>query len=158
MIPWHHLWSLGSAPPFFLSFFIRYFLYLHFKYYTLSLFPSENPPFHPLPLPGPSVPLHWRIKPSQDQGHLLPLMTNKAILCYISSWSHGSLYVYSWVGGLVPGCSRESSWLILLFFLWAANPFSSVSPFSDSFIGDHVLSPMVGMIISLDAENAFDKI
>jgi hypothetical protein len=69
------------------------------------LFPSENPPFHPLPLPGPSVPLHWRIKPSQDQGHLLPLMTNKAILCYISSWSHGSLHVYSLVGCLVPGSS-----------------------------------------------------
>jgi hypothetical protein len=30
------------------------------------------------------------------------LMSNKAILCYIWSWSQGSLHVYSFVGGLVP--------------------------------------------------------
>jgi hypothetical protein len=47
--------------------------------------------------PCPHIPLHWGIKPSQDQGSLLPLMPNKAILC------------------LVPG---SSGWLILLFFLW----------------------------------------
>jgi hypothetical protein len=34
--------------------------------------------------------------PSQDQGPLLPLMSNKAILYCICSWSHGSLHVYSW--------------------------------------------------------------
>jgi hypothetical protein len=33
--------------------------------------------------------------------------------------------------------------LILLFFLWVANSFSSFSPFSSSSIGDPVLSPMV---------------
>ena len=27
------------------------------------------------PLPGPSIPLHWGIEPSQNQGSLLPLMT-----------------------------------------------------------------------------------
>jgi hypothetical protein len=30
-------------------------------------------------------------------------MSHKAILCYIFGWSHGSLHVYSLVGGLVPG-------------------------------------------------------
>jgi hypothetical protein len=40
-----------------------------------------------------------------------------------------SLHVYSLAGGLVPGSSGVvvvvvSDWLILLFLLWAANPFS----------------------------------
>ena len=35
----------------------------------------------------------------------LPLMSDEAILCYICSWSHGSLHVYSLVGDLVPGSS-----------------------------------------------------
>ena len=39
----------------------------------------------------------------------LPLMSDKAILCYICIWSLGSLHVYSLVGGLVPGSSGESS-------------------------------------------------
>jgi hypothetical protein len=46
------------------------------------------------------------------------LMLDKAILCYICSWSH----VYSFVDGLVPGSSEGSGWLILLFFLWNYNP------------------------------------
>ena len=47
--------------------------------------------------------LCWVIKLSQDQGPPLPLMPDNTILCYICSWSHGSLRVYSLVGGLVPG-------------------------------------------------------
>jgi hypothetical protein len=46
-----------------------------------------------------------KFEPSQDQGPLLPLMLDKAILCYICCWSHGSLHVYSLVGGLVLGSS-----------------------------------------------------
>lgn len=42
-------------------------------------------------------------------------------LCYICDYSHGSLHMYSLVGGLVPGSSRGwragSGWLKLLFFL-----------------------------------------
>ena len=38
-------------------------------------------------------------------------MSEKAILCYIYSWSHGSLHVYSLVGGLVPG-SSGGIWLV----------------------------------------------
>ena len=55
-----------------------------------------------LPPPHPGIPLHWGMKLSQDQGPLLPLMSNKSILCYICSWSHGTLHLCSLVGGLVP--------------------------------------------------------
>ena len=53
----------------------------------------------------------------------------------------------SLVGGLVPGCSGGEGWsgsLILLFFYGVANPFSSFSPFSNSWFGNPVLSPKVG--------------
>jgi hypothetical protein len=96
---------------------IRYFLYLHFKCYLLSWSPPPSPlpetPSHspspcfyegvyptypPLPTPCPGIPLHWSIKPSQDQGHLL-LMPDNAILCYVCSRGcHGSLHVYSLIG------------------------------------------------------------
>jgi hypothetical protein len=78
-----------------------------FPDFPSSHFPFPCSPTHPLPLPCPGIYLHWGIQPSQDQGPLLPLMTDKAILCYICGWSHGSLLLYSLVGGLVPG-----SWLI----------------------------------------------
>jgi hypothetical protein len=71
-------------------------------------------------------------------------MSNKSTLCYIFHWRHGALHVFSLVGGLVPGSYEGSGWLMLLFFLWVANPFSSFSPFSNSFIGNTVLRPMVG--------------
>jgi hypothetical protein len=70
-------------------------------------------------------------------------MTDKAILCYTCSWSHGFLHVNSLVSALIPGSSGGSGWLILLFFLGVANPFSSFSPFSKSFTGEPVLSSMV---------------
>ena len=139
-------------------FLIRYFLYLHFKCYPLSWFPlrkssilSPTPclPTNPLLLPGPGIPLHWGIEPSQDQGPLLPLMLGKAILCYICSWSHGTLHVYSLVGGLVPGRSGRSGWLILLFFLWGCKLFQLLHPFSKSSIGVLVLSPMVGICLCI---------
>ena len=60
----------------------------------LSSFPHRNPPI-PFPLPlltNPPTPfsLSWHsptldIKPSQDQGLLHTLMSNKTILCYIFS-------------------------------------------------------------------------
>jgi hypothetical protein len=66
---------------------------------------SHCSPTHLLLLPCPGIPLQWGIEPSLDQGPLLLLMFNRAILCYICSWSHGSLHVYSFVGGLVPESS-----------------------------------------------------
>ena len=75
---------------------IDYFIYLHFK---CILFPSPPwnslsspapcfyeggpPPTHTLLPQYPSIPLYWGIKPSQDEGPLLPLMQDKAILSYI---------------------------------------------------------------------------
>jgi hypothetical protein len=58
--------------------------------------------------------------------HLIP---DKAILCYICGWSHGYLHVYSLVGGLVPGRSGGSGWLILLFFLWGCKPLQLLQSF-----------------------------
>jgi hypothetical protein len=75
---------------------------------------------HPLQPPCPHIPLHWGIKPSWDQGPLLPLMP------YIYSWSHGSLHVYSLVGGLDSG---SSGWLILLFFLRGCKPLQLLQSF-----------------------------
>ena len=40
------------------------------------------PPTHPLLPPCPCIPLHWDMESSWNQGPLLPLMPDKAILCY----------------------------------------------------------------------------
>ena len=42
----------------------------------LSPHPSPCSPTQPLPLPGSGIPLHWGIKPLQDQGPP-PLMTTR---------------------------------------------------------------------------------
>jgi hypothetical protein len=68
---------------------------------------------HPqFPYPGASM------EPSWDQEPFLPLMHDKAILCYMCSWSH----VCSLDDGLVLGSFWGTGWLILLFFLWGWNP------------------------------------
>jgi hypothetical protein len=72
------------------------------------------------------------------------LMTDMVILCYIYGWSHGSHHMYSLVGGLFPGSSGVLVGSYCCSFYGAAKPFSSLGPFSSSFIGDPVLSPMVG--------------
>jgi hypothetical protein len=105
----------------FLSFFfIGYFLYLHFKSFPLSRSPLWKPPIpslppclyecaslHPLPSSCPDILLHWGIKYPQVQGMLPSPMSNKAILCHICGQCHGSLHVYSSVGGPVPGSSGD---------------------------------------------------
>jgi hypothetical protein len=75
------------------------------------------PPTYLLLPPLPSIPLHWGIEPPQAQGPLLLLMPDKAILCYICSWSHESLHVYSLVWWFSPWKYCGSGCLILLFFL-----------------------------------------
>ena len=55
--------------------------------YSLSLpcfYEGAPPPVHTLPPHCPSIPLHWGTNPSYVQGAPLPLMLDKAILCYIS--------------------------------------------------------------------------
>ena len=115
-------------------------------------FYDSFPHQHPLPPSHTRILLHWGIKPSQNQGPLLPLMHDKGhplLHMYICCWSHGSFHVYSLVGGLVPrssggwgkqdlvGCFCCSSYGVI-------NPFRSFSPFSNSSIGVPLLSPMVG--------------
>jgi hypothetical protein len=105
-----------SLPLPLLSFLFFYWIFYLFTFQMLSPFPV--PPLetpipsslslllwgwsltHPLLPPYPGIPPHWGIEPSQDQGPLLLLMSNKAILCYICRWSHRFLHVYSFVGDL----------------------------------------------------------
>jgi hypothetical protein len=142
MASWHgnqaSIWwwsskTMGNASSSSSSFFILYWLFYLFTFQMLSplLFPSANSPYfydgastpsYSLLPQCPRIPQPWVIKPSQDQGAPLPLMPYKAILCYITSWSHGSSHVYSMIGGLVPGSFGRSGWLILLFFLWGCKP------------------------------------
>ena len=62
--------------------------------------PSTTHPIMPHHL---SIQLCWGIKPSQDQRPLLPWMPDKVILCYIYSWSHVSLHMYTLVLGSLRG-------------------------------------------------------
>jgi hypothetical protein len=87
------------------------FLYKNFLFH--SPFPCS--PTHPLP--PLALTFAYTVEPSQDQGPLFPLISNKVILCYICGWSHGSLHVCSLVGGLVPRSSRGTGLFILLFLL-----------------------------------------
>ena len=59
---------------------------------SMRVFPYPPPPLLPC---CSSITLYWGIKPPQDQKPSLPLMSDKAILCYICSWSHGFLHMYS---------------------------------------------------------------
>ena len=130
----------GQLRYYYFSFFLLldiYFIYIS-NAVPFPDFPSEKPsipppspcsPNQPHLLPGPGIPLNWGIDPLEDQGSLLLFMTNQAILCYICSWRHKSHHVYSLViqsqgalGVLVSSqcCSSYG----------AANPFSSLGPFS----------------------------
>ena len=58
---------------------------------SMRVFPQQHT--HSLPPQCPGIALYWSIESSQNRGPLLPLMPGKTILCYLCSWSHGSLYV-----------------------------------------------------------------
>jgi hypothetical protein len=129
------LWALHTHKTFFnffknlfiYLFIIGYFMYLHFKFpsflYGNPLSHPSSPCFYegaptptqPLPPHCPDIPLHWSIQSSQDQGPVLLLLQDNAIVCYKCSWNHWSLHVYSLVGCLVPGNSGGSGWLMLFF-------------------------------------------
>jgi hypothetical protein len=132
-----HLWyrssgwkTKASDPDFFFHFLIGYFIYFsNVKLFTsylstdlLSLPPSSlylwgySLTAHPLLLQHPCIPLLWVMGPVQYQGAPLPVIPDKAILCYISSWCQVYPHMYSLAGVLVPGCFGGSCWLILLFW------------------------------------------
>ena len=99
-----------------------------FTFQMLSSF-LVSPPKPPYSIPSPAYqpthssflalafPYTFPLEPLQDQASLLPLMTDKAIFCYLCGWSHGSFLVYSLVGDLVPGSSGGTGWFILLLGL-----------------------------------------
>ena len=57
----------------------------------------------------------------QENMSPLPLMSDKAILCYICIWRHGYHHVSFLVGCLVSGSTGWSREMILFFF-WYCNP------------------------------------
>jgi hypothetical protein len=94
----------------------------------LLFYEGVAPCNHPLPPPCPRFPYTGTsIDSSQGQEPLLPLIPDKAILCYICSWSH-----------------VESGWLILFLLLWHCKPLQLLQSFSNSSTGDPTLSPIVG--------------
>jgi len=140
----------------FLPFFIGYFMYLLFKCYPLFWFPLLNPlsqlpspcfyegaplsstPILPLwhsPTLGHQVFTEPRASPPTDARQCQPLLH-----MWLGPWVP---YVYSLVDGLVP----ESPGVLVDWFCCSsygvANLFRSFSPFSNSFSGVSVLSPMV---------------
>ena len=53
---------------------------------SLCLYEGAPPPTHPLSSSHPGIPLHQGVEHPQAQGPLLPLMSNKDILCHIHMW------------------------------------------------------------------------
>jgi hypothetical protein len=104
-----------------------------------TCFYEGDPPttYPPLP-PHPGIPLPLGIEPSRDQG----LMPDKAILCYICCWNHGSLHVYSLVSGLVLGSSGGAVWLVDIVVL----PMELQTPSAPSVLS---LNPPLGMPCSV---------
>jgi hypothetical protein len=135
--------------------FIKYFLCLHFKCYPLSWFPSEKPLSHPhfpcspthlLPFPDPGIPLRWaftgpRTSPPIDVqlGH--PLLHMRLELWVPPCELFGCWFSLRELGGGGGGVLVSS---YCCSSCGTLNPVSSLDPFSSSFIGEPVLSPMVG--------------
>ena len=72
------------------------------------LYEGALPSTHPFLPHSYNIPLHWGIKPPKDKETPL-MLSNKAILCYLCIWSHGSLHVYFLVVALIPGSTVCSS-------------------------------------------------
>ena len=68
------------------------------------------------------IPLHWGIERPQAPASILPLLANKAVFSYICDQCHGSLQVYSLIGGPVPRSSVGSGMLTLLLSPWGCKP------------------------------------
>lgn len=68
------------------------------------------------------------LEPRQDQGLLLLLVPNKAIICYICIWSHRSVHEQSIIIVFI----TEHSYSLTLLFLWVESTINSCNPFSKS--------------------------
>ena len=111
---------------FFLWFFKRYFLYLHFKCYPLSLFPLWKPPIPStlLLLNNPPTPSslswhfptlgHWAFTGPKESPPIDAQQGHPLLHMWLESWVPPCVLF----GGLVPGNSGGNGCLILLFLLW----------------------------------------
>ena len=129
--------------------FFGYFIHLHFKCRPSSWSSLHNFPhlischlslgecsFTHLPIsrsPLCNLPVHQAsIEPIAS----IPIDANKVVLCYICSWNHGPIQVYSSVVDLIHGSSGHScSMTFVVVFYGVAIPFSSLSPSPNSSIG-----------------------
>jgi hypothetical protein len=138
--PTHQQHNITSIPLPQRFLFLLDIIYLHFKCYPPSLFLLWKPPI-PSSLPyfykGAPPPTHpptptsppWHSPTLGHPAFIGPRASSPTnsrrghpLEC---SWSHGSLHVYSLVGGLIPRSSGVSGWLILFFFQWVTHPFNS---------------------------------
>jgi hypothetical protein len=101
---------------------------------------------HPLLPQCPNVHLSWVNKRPQDQEAPLPIMSDKAMPCYISSWSQfPPIPLYSLFGCLVSGdLGSLVDWYCYSYGV--ANPFSYYSPCPYFSIRVPMFSPMFGCV------------
>ena len=93
----------------------------------LFLYEGAPPPAHPLLLQCPSVILSWIIKPQKGKGAHLPVVPDKASLCYIPSWSHGfPLCTFGWWFSLES--LAEWGGVVLLGWYYCSS-YKAVNPF-----------------------------
>jgi len=114
-------------------------IFLDILIYISNVIPFPHPSIHPFLPPWADIPLHWGVRPWQEQGLLFPLVPNKAILSFICSWTHRSVHVYSLDGGLT-----LETLVGIIVLMWLQTPFVSFNPFSNSSNEDPVLSSIVG--------------
>lgn len=94
---------------------------------------------HPFIIPCPHIPIYYWILPWQNQGPLLPFVTNKTLLCFILHQSQESPHVYSLDGSLFAGLLVGRH----CFSYGVAKPLSSCNLISDYSSVYHILSLMV---------------
>jgi hypothetical protein len=152
------LTSKNPNSPFFFCF-IGYFICLPFKYYPFSQFLLKKP-FSPFPLPlllwgcspkdsSTSASVHWHSPTVWYQAFTGPRTSPPIDIWQCHTLLH--IQLEPWVSPRVIFGSWFSLWKLwglvgcyCCFSYGVAKPFSSLGPFSSSYIGELVLSPMVG--------------
>ena len=111
---------------------------------SLSHAPSCSSSTHPLSLPVLAFLYTGALSLLRTKGHSSLCCPTRPSSATYAAGASGSLHVYSFVGGLVPGSSVNTGWFIFFSSCGAGNPYSSLGPSSSSAIRDPVLSSMVG--------------
>jgi hypothetical protein len=128
-----------------------YWIFYLFTFQMLSPFPVFSPPasIRVLPPPflpsHPGIPQHWCIKSSQDQGPLLPLISDKAHALLHMQPEPWVTQVYPLVTCLIPGSSGGVCLCDIVVLPMGLQTPLTPSVFSlNPSIGDPILSLMVG--------------